>query len=58
MDQNKLPFDPRHLGGPSGVAKNIFRAHGAFGAIVQLSCAKVNNISKWTEASFHLTHII
>jgi hypothetical protein len=23
MDQNEIPFDPHHLGGPSGVAKNI-----------------------------------
>jgi hypothetical protein len=57
MDQNKLPFDPRHLGGPSGVGKNIFCARGTFGAIVHLSCAMVNNISKRTEASFHLTHV-
>jgi hypothetical protein len=24
---------------------------------MQLSCAKINNISKWTEMSFHLTHV-
>jgi hypothetical protein len=57
MDQNDHPFDPRHLGGPLGVAKKIpmHVVHSA--QTVHQSGAEINSVSKQTEASFHLTRV-
>jgi hypothetical protein len=57
MDQNELPFDPHHLGGPSGVAKKIFMPMVHLVQTEHLSCAEINTISKQTEAGFHLTQV-
>jgi hypothetical protein len=56
-DKNGLPFDPRHLGGPSGVPKTIFEPIGRLVETVHLSCVEIYTISKWIETSFYLTHI-
>jgi hypothetical protein len=53
MYQNKLPFHPRHLGGPSGVAKKISMPMVHSMQTVHLSCTEINAVSKRTEASFH-----
>jgi hypothetical protein len=55
MDQNKLPFDLDHLGGPLSAAKKISVPTVYLGKIMQLSDAEINTVSKQTEASFHLT---
>jgi hypothetical protein len=52
-----LPFDPRHLGGPSGVPKTIFETIGHSVEAVHLSSVEINTISKRTEWIFYLTHI-
>jgi hypothetical protein len=56
MDQNKLPFDPPHLGGPSGVAKKISVHVVQSVQTVQLSCLYINTVSNQTEASLLFTH--
>jgi hypothetical protein len=58
MDQNVLPFDPHHLGGPSSAAKKISVPTVYLAQSVHLSDAEINTFSKQTEASFHLTHVI
>jgi hypothetical protein len=57
MDQNELPFDPHHQGGPSSAAIKIFVPMVYLALAVHLSDAEINNVSKQTEASFHLTHV-
>jgi hypothetical protein len=42
-----LPFDPCHLGGPLGVAKNISMPVEYSVHIVHLACAESNTICKW-----------
>jgi hypothetical protein len=56
-DQNELPFDPRYLGGPSGVPKNISLPVVNSAQTMHQSCAEINTVSKQIETSFHLTHI-
>jgi hypothetical protein len=55
--KNELPFDPRHLGGPSGAAKKIFMPVVHLAQTVHLFGAEINTFSKQTEASFHLTYV-
>jgi hypothetical protein len=57
MDQNELPFDPRHLGVPSRMPKMIFMPIACSAQTMHQSCVEINTISKWTKMSFHLTHI-
>jgi hypothetical protein len=57
MEQNELPFDLRHLGGPSGEDKKIPLPMVHLEQTMHLSCAEINTISKQTKASFHLTHV-
>jgi hypothetical protein len=57
MDQNELPFDLDHLGGPSSAAKKIYVPTVYLGQIVHLSDADINTVSKQTEASFRLTPV-
>jgi hypothetical protein len=57
MDQNELPFDPCHLGGPSGAAKKISMPVVHSAQTVHLFGAKINTFSKQTEVSFHLTYV-
>jgi hypothetical protein len=54
MDQNEVQFDPRLLVVPPGASKIISEPMLHSGQTVQLSCAQINTISKWTEMSFHL----
>jgi hypothetical protein len=57
MDQNKLPFEPHDLGGPSGAANKFSVPMLHLEQTVRLSDAEANTVSKQTEVSFHLTHI-
>jgi hypothetical protein len=56
-DRNELPFDPRHLGVPSFVPKMISKPVACSSQSVHLSCIEINTVSKWTETSFHVTHV-
>jgi hypothetical protein len=57
MDQNELPLDPHHVGVQSCAPKMISEPMVCLAQTVHLSCVEINTISKWTETSFHLTHI-
>jgi hypothetical protein len=57
MDRYELPFDPHHLGGPSGVAIKISMPMVHSAQNVNPSWVEINTISKSTEMSFHLTHV-
>jgi hypothetical protein len=57
MDINELPHDPRHLEVPSAVPKTIFEPITHSAVTVNPSWVEINTISKWTEMSFHLTHV-
>jgi hypothetical protein len=54
-DRNDLPFEPRHLGVPSGASKTISKAMVHLLQTVYLSCTETNTVSKRTETSFHLS---
>jgi hypothetical protein len=55
MDQNELPFDPRHRGGPSGAAKKIYLLVVHLAQSAHLFGAEINTFSMQTKESFHLT---
>jgi hypothetical protein len=57
MDRNELPLDTRDLGVPLGVPTMISIPVVHLAQTVHLSSAEINTISKWTETSFHLTHV-
>jgi hypothetical protein len=57
MDQNELPFDPRHLGGPPGVSKKISMPVVHSAQTVHLFDAEIYTFSMQIEASFHLTYV-
>jgi hypothetical protein len=57
MDQNELPFDPHHLGGPPGAAKKISMPVVHSAQTVHLFGTEIYTFSKQTEASFHLTYV-
>jgi hypothetical protein len=57
MDRNELPFEPRHLGVPSGASKWIYEPVVRLTEIVHLSCTYTNNVSKRTETRFYMTHV-
>jgi hypothetical protein len=46
IDQNKLPFDPRHLGAPSDAPLKIFVPLVRLVQTKHLSCVEINTISK------------
>jgi hypothetical protein len=54
---NKLPFEPRHLGVPSGASKTVSEAMVHLPQTVYLSYTKTNTISKRIETRFYLTHV-
>jgi hypothetical protein len=56
-DWNELPLDLRHLGVPSSVAKDILEPMVHSAETLQLPCIEINNISKRTKTSFHLTNV-
>jgi hypothetical protein len=56
-DRNELPLEPRHLGVPSGASRTISKPMVHLVQTVNLSCTYTNTVSKWTETSFHRTHI-
>ena len=57
-DQNDIPHDQCHLGVPSGVSKIISVPVVRSVQTVNLSCIKINTISKQTKTSFHLSLVI
>jgi hypothetical protein len=57
MDHNEIPYDPRHLGFPSGVSKTLFETMVSSAQTMNISCVKISTISKWTEMNFHLSLI-
>jgi hypothetical protein len=57
MDQNEIAHDPRHLAVPLGVSKMISEPMEHSAQTVHLSCTNTNNVSKWTEMRFHMTHV-
>jgi len=57
MDRNDIALDPRHLGVSSDVPKTIFDPMVRLTQTVHLSLVEINTISKWTEMSFHFTHV-
>jgi hypothetical protein len=60
MDRNELPLDQRHLEVPSGLPQKISMPVVYLAQTVHLSCVAINtinNVSKRSEASFHLTNV-
>jgi hypothetical protein len=57
MDRNELPFEPHHLGVPSGASKMISEPVVHLAETVHLSCTETNTISKKTETRFYMTHV-
>jgi hypothetical protein len=57
IDRNVLPHDTHHLQVPSGVPKMMSMPVVHSTQTVHPSSAEINTISKWTETSFHLTHV-
>ena len=47
-DQTEHPLEPLHLAVPTS----------AYKMVSYLSHNEINNVSKWTEARFHMTHVI
>jgi hypothetical protein len=57
MYPNELPFEPRHLGVPSGVSKIISKPVVRLTQTMHLSCTQTNTISKMIEMRFYMTHV-
>ena len=57
MEQNELPLDLRHLGGPSSAPKMTSEPIARSVQTVHLSCVETNTIYKQTEMSLPLTHV-
>ena len=55
--RNELPFEPLHLGVPSGASKMISDPMVHLVQTVHLSCTDTNTVSRWTKTRFHLTHV-
>jgi hypothetical protein len=53
--ETTFPFQPCHLGVPSGASKTISEAMVQLAQTVHLSCTETNTIFKRTERSFHLS---
>jgi hypothetical protein len=57
MNWVKHPLDLRNLGVLSAVSKMIFEPTVCLAQTMHISCTNTNNISKWTERRFHMTHV-
>jgi hypothetical protein len=57
MDRKELLLDPHHVGVQSGASKLISKPMVRLALTVFISFVEINRTSKWTETSFHLTHI-
>jgi hypothetical protein len=57
VDKNKISYDPRHLGVPSGASKTISEAMVRSAQNMHLSCVKISTIFERSESSFDLNHI-
>ena len=49
MERSEIPYDPRHLGVPSGASKMMSEPIVHSTQTVHLSCIKIYTISKQTE---------
>ena len=49
MERSEIPYDPRHLGAPSGASKMMSEPIVHLTQTMHLSCIKINTISKQTE---------
>jgi hypothetical protein len=56
-ESNKAPQDPHQLGVPSGASNTISEPIVRLMQTVHQSCIKSSTIPKWTEPSFHLSHV-
>jgi hypothetical protein len=56
-NRNKLPFEPRHPGVPSGASKTISNPTVRLAQSMHLSCTKTNTISKRIKTRFYMTHV-
>jgi hypothetical protein len=56
-DWNEIPHDPRHLEVPSGASKMTPKPMLHLVQTMHQSCTDTNTISKWTEMTFHMTHV-
>ena len=54
---NEIPYDPRHLGVPSGASKMISEPMVRLAQTVHRSCFKISTISKRNETSFHFSFV-
>jgi hypothetical protein len=57
MDRNELPFEPRHLGVPSGASKTLSEAMVHLAQTVHLPCTETNTVSERTKRRFYMTHV-
>jgi hypothetical protein len=57
IGQNEHPFEPHHLGVPSGASKMISEPMVLLAQTMHLSSPDTNTASKWTEMRFHMTHV-
>ena len=57
-DRTKHQLEILHLGVPTRASKMVAQTMVHQVQSVHLSCIKTNNVSKWTEARFHMTHVI
>jgi hypothetical protein len=58
MDRNELPFEPRHLGVPSGASKTISEAMVYLAQSMHLSCTETNTVPNGTkQAPFEPHHL-
>ena len=57
-DQTEHPLEPHHLGVPTGASKMVSQIMVHQVQTVDLFCTETYNISKQTEARFHMTHVI
>jgi hypothetical protein len=55
MDWNNIPYDPHHLGVPSGASNMISEPMLCSAQNVHQSCVNIGTISKQNEMSFHLS---
>jgi hypothetical protein len=56
-DWIELPFEPHHLGVPSGVSKTISEPMVRLAQTVHLSCTDTSAVSKWSKMRFYKTHV-
>ena len=56
-DRTEQPLEPLHLGVPKSASKMVSQTMIHQVQTVHISCTETNNVSKWTEARFQMTHV-